>query len=327
MTSKAGDIINIALRLEDATGAGLTYADATAFLAAGWAITWYQAHIVAASQPSYALYPRPDGALGEYLLEFTRPSGNWVACVTVPSSFPTYAASPDRVSDDTPAADTDSIFSLLSNSQGSLISVDRVASFDWGMIEADSFSKTMQVPALALADFGYADLSDVGGVAWRVSADARKATNPSSAADFSFFASISDKVNRKITLQLAANTAGAVVDFTDLSAKSQAFEYDAQLIGPALTPYSVIGVNTGAKTFTIAGDHRFWFGSGLPITVTGTNAGTYTTAAPAVLTSGNTVVTVLETIPSATVDGTIRGAVLVTGVEGVLTVSRQETKP
>ncbi|OHC00343.1 MAG: hypothetical protein A2Z57_04430 [Planctomycetes bacterium RIFCSPHIGHO2_12_39_6] len=73
------------------------------------------------------------------------------------------------------------------------------------------------------------------------------------------------------------------------------------------TDYPIIGVNVGASTFTIAGDHAALITSSAGITVvrsTGNDA-TYTLVS-AVFGGVNTVITVVEVIADATVDGSVQ---------------------
>jgi hypothetical protein len=74
------------------------------------------------------------------------------------------------------------------------------------------------------------------------------------------------------------------------------------------TSWNVTAVSTGSKTFTIAGDQTAVLTSGVEIQITGStgNDGYYTVVSSAT-SSGNTVVTVSETIPSSTADGSLTG--------------------
>ncbi len=71
------------------------------------------------------------------------------------------------------------------------------------------------------------------------------------------------------------------------------------------TGYAVTGVSTGSKTFTVATDHTAIFPAGQKFQVWGStgNNGTYTVVSAVFGTS--TVITVSETVPNATVDGTL----------------------
>lgn len=94
-----------------------------------------------------------------------------------------------------------------------------------------------------------------------------------------------------------------------------------------MNPHTIIGVNTGAKTFTVAGSHSY--APGRLITVLGStgNNGTYTVVS-AIFGGVNTDIIVAETVPSAVADGTLRSAPFVAGDIGdgtVLTASLIET--
>lgn len=70
---------------------------------------------------------------------------------------------------------------------------------------------------------------------------------------------------------------------------------------------AIIGVNTGAKTFTVAGDRSAEIGAATTIDIVRStlNNGTYTVVS-AVFGGTNTVVTVVEAIPSSTADGSMQ---------------------
>jgi hypothetical protein len=325
---KAGDTTNLPVRLEDAAGTGLVYADAVALLAAGWTVIWYQSHVALGTQPTFTLWPRPDGIAGEYLLEFVIPSGCWVLAITPPTGT-LYSSTPAAVSDSATTEDVDDLFRLLSLTQGTMVSTDRVAQYDWDTVEGDSFSKLLQVPAAALSDFGFSTLADLSAGAWTVSAQARKGTNPPSAgaADFSLIATVTDKVLNIVRIALAANTPNATIDYA--SGSTQAFLYDVQLHAPyalTITAASIVGLS-----FTVAGDQRLLLAPGQTITITGgPNAGSRIIAAGAASVAydgTNTVITVTVAPASNTAGGSIAAFLSITCIEGTITVQRQETTP
>ena len=71
-------------------------------------------------------------------------------------------------------------------------------------------------------------------------------------------------------------------------------------------PVGIIAVDQGAKKFTVQGDQRSWFVALDSLTVAGStgNDGTYTLTS-ATLTLGDTVLLVVEAIPSPVADGTV----------------------
>ena len=71
--------------------------------------------------------------------------------------------------------------------------------------------------------------------------------------------------------------------------------------------YAMVAVNTGSKTFTIAGDHTNEFYAGIILTVYGStgNDGLYTVVSAA-FGGVNTVITVSETVPDSTADGFVQ---------------------
>lgn len=70
------------------------------------------------------------------------------------------------------------------------------------------------------------------------------------------------------------------------------------------TAYAITAVDKPNKKITIAGDRRTEFRAGQLIKLTGSNLGRYTVAATA-LSGSDTVITVSEALPSATVDGNL----------------------
>lgn len=79
-----------------------------------------------------------------------------------------------------------------------------------------------------------------------------------------------------------------------------------------MTSYAITGINTGTKTFTIAGSHLFKAGSKIKVTGgAGSNDGIYTVVSTLYTTSTDIVVT--EAINSAVVQGNIQGAPFVSG--------------
>jgi len=68
--------------------------------------------------------------------------------------------------------------------------------------------------------------------------------------------------------------------------------------------YAITAVNTGSKTFTIAGDHSLQFYAGVILRVYGsTGNDAYYTVVTGAFGGANTVITVAETVPDSTADG------------------------
>lgn len=239
---KSGDSVSLPIRLVDATDTAQTYVNAAAFTGAGWALTWYKDGTALSSQPTYTI---TNIGSGLHFITFTLSTGFDTIFVTRPAG---YYSDPAYFAYCSDTYDWGSIASLLTTSVGSPINNSRSTTYDWQMIEGDAFQKDMIVPTAALSDFGYTDLSDIGGNAWTIAAKGRLPTNnPPSAADFTFTATIIDKPGRKVRLYLSPGTSPPSVDYT--VGRSRVYNYDVQLTSPSgASPIAVITPIVGTLT-------------------------------------------------------------------------------
>lgn len=317
---KAGDVVPFRVRLlED--GEPATYANKTNFTAAGYDVIYDVGGVEVVATWDFVVI---DAGEGEHDILLTIQEGNGYLTVTSNEAAGKEAWPRTRpVSAE--AYNLGSVIGLITSTNGTPINQDRASVTDITLIEGDSLVRNLVVPEAALNDWGFDDLTDPG---WTLTAAARKRENRLAAnPDFKLGAYITDAVNRIITLALNPFATGAEISASDANKESQEFLFDAQLANTL--SFAITAVNTGTKQFTIAGDKRKLFSvnttPATSITVTGTNAGTYTVTAVA-LSSGNTVVTVSEAISSATVDGNLSVGIKFTPNKGTIRTGRQEDR-
>lgn len=318
---KYGDPFEQALFLESDAGVAASYANAAAFTAAGWALSWEGMDGVAiASQPGYTI--AVDGASGRHKLLFTLPSVPSNLKITWPSGF---RSDPAEIPLIFATADEDTVVNLITAAIGAPVAQDRVTQYDWETTENDSFAKEMTIPAAAITDWGYTDLTAAG---WTVTAAARADGDTGTAAPlFVMTAAITDTALRKIRVSYNPFPTAAALTATELASGSKRVNYDAQLSIPV--SWTLASATAGVNgTLTIAGDQRKYFSANTGATFAisgGANAGTYTPTAIA-YTGGNTVITAAN-VPSAVVtSSTVVATLKITGIRGAITIKRQEDR-
>jgi hypothetical protein len=264
MTWKTGDTAPLPVYMETAAGAPVVYASYAAFVAAGWSAVFYSGAVALASQPAITI--APIGATGWHALTFILPAGVDHLLITPPSAA--FRSDPANYPLVVPAADTDALLAAIVAAVGGPANPVGVTVFDFTSVEGDNFVPqefTIPLSSLRLLDVAskaivqYADLSDIGGQPWTVTAQARGAWNrlPASAVSFAYSPVISDKVNRKVALGFPVTApAGAVVvnpdgtPDTTGSQTSTAYQFDIQLQPPSGSTFAgerlspVIGTHT-----------------------------------------------------------------------------------
>jgi hypothetical protein len=318
---KAGDIVPFRVRLLNNAGAPQTYADKTAFLAAGYTVQYDIGGVLAS--PTWTFNVINSGQ-GEYDILLTVQEGNGYLTVIEPVGFESWPRTRPVSAE---IYNLGSIVALVTSTNGTPINQDRTSVTDFTLVEGDSFLRTVVVPLASLEDWGFSDLTST---TWSLSAAARKRENRLQAQpDFIIAAYITDTVNRIVTLALNPFPTGAEIDAGDATKESQEYLYDLQLRN-TLT-YAITALNQGAKTFTVAGDRRKLFSlntaPATTIAITGStgNNATYTVLGVA-YTGGNTVITVSEAIPNATVDGSVNVTIRFTPNKGTVRSGRQEDR-
>lgn len=156
----ATDPIMFDVALLDASGNGLSYADKTAFEAAGWALSFRDPATGNAlgSQPAYTLSP-VTGVTGRHTVLVTLGTSAWFARITPPSTAYDFAVLPGA-SWDGSTYDSDDLYSRLSTVYGTALSGSTVSTVALpNMVEGDTYLTTVTVPAAYLARMGWTDLT------------------------------------------------------------------------------------------------------------------------------------------------------------------------
>lgn len=226
MTFRSGDIVSLELKLASIFGPAYapTYANYAAFVAAGWAVSFWKAGAVLSIQPTISALVPDTANDGTHYLSVTLPQGVCVARIIPPASrTDLYSVYDFQLI--VPYADTDTIQATLNATSGTVVTGSTVTTVsDIAFIEGDSFQVQFTVPTSALKIFDltnkliyqYADLSDISAAAWTIAAQARYPTEngqiPGAPVAFSFQAAVLDKVNRYVGIGWQTAPSGAVVD-------------------------------------------------------------------------------------------------------------------
>lgn len=154
----AGEPIVRALQLEQADGTPLSYADADAFLLAGWDLSFEdRGGTTLSPQPEWTIEDEGDGL--HRLNIAAEPTGQWYAKITVPDGMYT----PQLIlAGDGDAYSVGGLAALMLAAVGSPSaggSRTEGALDDW--IEEDYFRADIVIPTAALAKIGAADLTGV----------------------------------------------------------------------------------------------------------------------------------------------------------------------
>jgi hypothetical protein len=316
---KAGDVVPFRVRLLE-SGVPATYASKALFLAAGYDVLLDIGGEEVAATWDFVVI---NAAEGEHDILLTMQEGNGYLTTTSDEAAGKEAWPRTRPVCAEPY-NIGSMIALITSTNGTPINQDRTSVSDFTLVEGDSLLREIVVPLAALNDWGYEDLSDSG---WVLSAAARKRENRlAPSPDFVLAAYISDAVNRLVSLGMNPFATGAEIPAV-ASQESQTYLWDLQLSNTK--SWAITAVNTGTKQFTVAGDRRKFFSlntaPATSITVTGSNAGTYTVTAIA-YTGGNTVLTVSQAIGSGTVDGNLSVPIKFTPNKGTISTGRQEDR-
>lgn len=262
MTWKSGDTVALVAYLESAAGAPQVYANYAAFVAAGWALTFYSASTPLGTQPTIIM--TAIGTAGLHSVSFILPAGVDSLIFIPPAGMRSDPAFQMLI---VPGQDTDSLAASIAAVVGGPAVATGATAFDFTSIEQDNFIPqqfTVPLTALQVLDTAtktvvqYVDLSDIGGQPWTIAASARGSWNrlPASGVTFSYSPVITDKVNRRIALGFGISVpAGAVVLNADGSADttgaqvSSTFQYDIQLQPPVGSTYA------GIRLTVVTGNH------------------------------------------------------------------------
>ena len=156
---RSGSPILFDIALYDTAGAGLSYADKTAFEGAGWSLTFIDMSTGSAVSPtiSYTIAPVA-GVTGRHVVQCTLTATAWQARITPPSASYSFQLVP-ALSWTGETYDTDSIFARVNSIYG----IQTVTSLPTGvarpMVESDSYACTLQVPTAYLTSLGWTNLT------------------------------------------------------------------------------------------------------------------------------------------------------------------------
>ena len=157
---RATDPIMFDIALLDTAGAGLSYADKTAYEAAGWSLSFRDPATGNAlgSQPAYTLTPVA-GVTGRHTVLVTLGTSAWYARITPPTTAYDFAVLPGAMWDGS-TYDADDLYARLSTVYGTALSGSTVSTVSLpNAVEGDSYSTTVTVPAAYLARMGWTDLT------------------------------------------------------------------------------------------------------------------------------------------------------------------------
>lgn len=334
----AGQQIEMAVRLRR-YGAPLSYANAAAFEADDWALSWRMAQTTQSF--IYTIAPSPvaaDAALGWHVIVLTLVDGEGDLLLRKPSGIGwTHLPLYWRIRAE--QTDTDDVYNAIQQSVGVATSADLSTTLDFSVTDDDSLVRTFTVLNALLALFGYdsTDLTD-DPAALTLEGSLRASDNSAGIPDAWMAVTVvtaTDGEDPVLRISWADYPSAVALiqeglDFSatdptdDPAVSPVAYLWQVRAVG--VKSWSVTGVNTGAKTFTIAGDQRRWFAPGGSLRKTATGAAAYTVASVS-YSAGSTTITVTATPGSAVVDGLIEVDIKFTLGHGTLTTDPRQIRP
>jgi hypothetical protein len=156
---RSGDPVMFDVALLDTAGAGLSYANKTAFEAAGWSLSFRDPATGSALgvQPSYTI-TAASGVTGRHTVLVTLSTTAWYIRITPPSTAYDFAVLPGAMWDGS-TYDADDVYSRLSTvfgvSNGSTVNTVTLPN----LVEGDSYLATVTVPQAYLTRMGWTDLT------------------------------------------------------------------------------------------------------------------------------------------------------------------------
>ena len=170
---RSGSPIRFDIALFDAAGASVSYADQTAFLAAGWALSFIDMSTGSAVSPtlSYTIAPVA-GVAGRHTVALTLTTAAWFVRVTPPAATWTFMTLPS-VAWTGEQYDTDSLYARISSIYGVTSSTTVPTTTLDNVVEGDSYLSTIAVPTSYLARMGWTNLTGctLHGTIYRADAD------------------------------------------------------------------------------------------------------------------------------------------------------------
>lgn len=156
---KSGSPIRFDLALYDASGTGLSYADAAAFTTAGWSLSFIDMATGAAVSPSisYTLAPVA-GVSGRHTVSLTLTTASWFLRITPPTVNHSFSVMPTAAWTGE-ATDTDSLYARINSIYGVTGSTSVPGLTLDPIVEGDSYKATLKVPTSYLSRMGWTDLT------------------------------------------------------------------------------------------------------------------------------------------------------------------------
>ena len=171
---RSGSPILFDVALFDAAGAAVSYADQTAFAAAGWSLTFINMATGAAVSPtlSYTVTPVA-GVSGRHMIAgITLTTAAWIVRITPPAVTWTFMVLPSA-SWTGEQFDTDSLYARINSVYGITSQTSIPTQTLNNLVEGDSYSTTVDIPTSYLARMGWTDLAgtDLHGTIYRITED------------------------------------------------------------------------------------------------------------------------------------------------------------
>ena len=325
----AGQQIELAVRLTQA-GSALSYADAAAFEAAGWALS-YRAAQADDALTGYTVEPHADtdlAALGWHLVVLTLANGQGPLLVVPPTTGSGWLANPQGYHLAAETTDLDGVRTAILSSVGVAVADNLITENSYEITEGDAFCREVQVYAAALTCWGY-DADDIADGTLTLGGAVRTRENRTSAPNATLAVTVvSATAPADPTLRISWGAYPYGVDAMSLPTGADQAQYLWDLQARVTESFAITGVSTGSKVFGVSGDKTKYFAVGSTFAVSGSpgNDGTYTVASVALPFPSLTEITVEESIPDPLTGGDITFPLVITLARGTMTVVRQEDR-
>lgn len=337
--NKAGQQVEVALQLKQ-NGSALSYANKTAFTAAGWDLIYRAAQVT--QSITYTIQPHTTTALaneGWHLVVITAINGQGPIIVQKPSTGTGWQWAPPQWQAAYETNDIDDINTKILQSNGVTISGTNVTETDFELVEGRSWSEEITVAEAAVAEWGYTnDNLDDGTftLTGEIRAPDNRGGQGSPDAVPNAYLSIAPTTAAagqaavlRLSLPEYPVAVTGVIEGMELASGDADDGPDTfywEVKAELTKSLSITAVSTGSETMTVSGDQRKWFMVGQTITVSGStgNDGDYVISKIAY--STNTTITVTGDITDATVDGTVDVDLSIQLARGIMTVRRQEAR-
>lgn len=224
------DTIPQVLFLCDVAGNPVTFANAAAFIAAGWNLTWQDNTGTAlGSQPTWTLSAGDSN--GRHVVGFQPPDGSWTVKLTVPAG---YRSDPAEFAGEATVYDADSLYGLLVASDGVPVT-ESTTTGDLDIFDANSIIIDFSILEAALTELGIANLASADSMSAQI-----KLTSKNSA----------DASDATLTTSIISDVSGARTVRGELDTFPAALEVPTG--AKTLDTRADLRITKGAKTITVA---------------------------------------------------------------------------